>query len=185
MRDTVIVTWIPHVNKGKIDLGPPVGKGDYTWTVHVESANTPFLQKIDSPERKTASRTLPEIHDTTTDSYAYLEFANSGDAHDAYAYFSVPQAARPVAAEKGSQAQPKMQSMGTLFLAPFSEWAFVETLTGSDCDARCAIRPYQCIADTFVRLFSLCAAGANVRSRSEEEASVSRNSDRHMSATGY
>jgi hypothetical protein len=87
MTGTVIVTWIPYTNIGKIDLGPPVGTGDHTWTVHVESANTPFLQKFDSPKRRTASRTLPEIHDATTYSYAYFEFANSGDAHDAYAYF--------------------------------------------------------------------------------------------------
>ena len=87
MTGTVIVTWIPYANIGKIDLGPAVGKGDLTWTVHLESAHTPFLQKIDSPERKTASRILPEIHDTTTDSYTYFEFANSGDAHDAYTYF--------------------------------------------------------------------------------------------------
>jgi hypothetical protein len=87
MTGTVIITLIPYANIGKIDLEPPVGKGAQTWTVHVQAASNAFLQKIDSPERKTAKRTLPEVHDTTTESSVYLAFANSGDAHDAYAYF--------------------------------------------------------------------------------------------------
>ena len=87
MTGTVIVTWIPYANIGEIDLEPPAGKGDHTWTVRVQSATTSFVQKIDSPERKTARRTLPAVHDSTTESSVYFAFPNSGDAHDAYAYF--------------------------------------------------------------------------------------------------
>jgi hypothetical protein len=87
MTGTVIVTLIPYANIREIDLEPPLGRGDRTWTVHVQSADTPFLQKIDSPERKTSRRTLLAVHNTTTESSVYLMFANARDAHDAYAYF--------------------------------------------------------------------------------------------------
>ena len=52
-----------------------------------ENSSTPFLQTVDSPERKTARATFPAIHDTTTESFVYFIFANSAEAQDTYAYF--------------------------------------------------------------------------------------------------
>lgn len=87
MTGTVIVTLIPYTNIGTIDLEPPLGRGDHFWTLHLQSTDNPFPQKIDCPERKTATLTLPAVHNTTTESSVYLMLANAGDAHDAYAYF--------------------------------------------------------------------------------------------------
>ncbi len=87
MTGTVIVTRIPYSDIGKIDFAPPTGKGDDTWTLRVHSASTPFLQTVDSPERKTARRTFPVVHDITKDRSVYLVFENSAEAQDAYAYF--------------------------------------------------------------------------------------------------
>jgi hypothetical protein len=68
MTGTVIITTIPYADIAKIDFEPPMGKGDGTWTLRVQSAGNPFLQTIDSPERKTARRTFPAVHDTIKDS---------------------------------------------------------------------------------------------------------------------
>ena len=87
MTGTVIITMIAYADIGKIDFEPPGGKGDETWTVRIQSATTPFPQTVDSPERKTARRTLPGVHYATTENSTYFVFRNSGDAHDAYAYF--------------------------------------------------------------------------------------------------
>jgi len=87
MTGTVIVTVIPYSDIGKIDFAPPTGKGDGTWTLRVHSASTPFLQTVDSPERKTARHTFPVVHDIAKDRSVYLVFENSGEAQDAYAYF--------------------------------------------------------------------------------------------------
>jgi hypothetical protein len=87
MTGTVIITTIPYENIGKIDLEPPTTKSDDTWTVRVESASATFPQRIDSPERKTARRSFPAVHHTTSDSAQYLMFANSREAQDAYSYF--------------------------------------------------------------------------------------------------
>ena len=87
MTGTVIITMIPYADIGKIDCEPPTGKGDDTWAVRVQSASTPFPQTVDSPERKTARRTFPAVHDATTDDSTYFVFRDSGEAQDAYAYF--------------------------------------------------------------------------------------------------
>jgi hypothetical protein len=83
----VFITTIPYADIAKIDFEPPMRKGDGTWTVRVQSASTPFLQTIDSPERKTARRTFPAVHEIIKDSFLYFVFENSGEAQDAYAYF--------------------------------------------------------------------------------------------------
>ena len=87
MTGTVIITMIPYVDIGKIDLEPPTRNADGRWTVRVQSATSPFPQTVDSPERKTARATFPAVHDRTTESSAYFVFVNSGEAQDAYAYF--------------------------------------------------------------------------------------------------
>ena len=87
MTGTVIVTAIPYADIGKIDFEPPTRNGDALWTVRIQSATTPFPQRVDSPERKTARGTFPAVHETTKDSSVYFVFANSGEAQDAYAYF--------------------------------------------------------------------------------------------------
>jgi hypothetical protein len=87
MTGTVIITLIPYVDIGKIDLEPPERTGDDRWTVRAHSAATPFPQTVDSPERKTARATFPVVHDTTTESSVYFVFMNSAEAQDAYAYF--------------------------------------------------------------------------------------------------
>ena len=87
MTGTLIITMIPYTDIGKIDLEPPTGKVDGTWTLRVQSAKTPFLQTVDSPERKTARRTFPPVHNTIEDRYVCFVFENSREAQDAYAYF--------------------------------------------------------------------------------------------------
>lgn len=87
MSGTVMITMIAYPDIGKIDFEPPTVKDSDTWTVRVQSASTPFPQTVDSPERKTARRTFPAVHDTTTENSTYFVFHNSREARDAYAYF--------------------------------------------------------------------------------------------------
>ena len=87
MTGTVIITMIPYVDIGKIDLEPPTRTGDDTWTVRVQSAASRFPQTINSPARKTARGTFPAVHDRTAESSSYFAFVNSSEAQDAYAYF--------------------------------------------------------------------------------------------------
>ena len=87
MTGTVIVTAIPYADIGKIDFEPPTRNADDRWTVRIQSATNPFSQTVDSPERKTARRTFPAVHDATTENSAYFVFRNSPEAQDAYAYF--------------------------------------------------------------------------------------------------
>jgi len=87
MTGTVIVTVIPYADIGKIEIEPPTRNFDDRWTVRVPSATTPFLQTVDSPERKTARRTFPAVHDTTEDGSVHFVFANSSEAQDTYAFF--------------------------------------------------------------------------------------------------
>jgi len=87
MAGTVIITMIPYADIGKIDFDPPTVKDNDTWTVRVQSASTPFPQTVDSPERKTARRTFPAVHDATTQDSTYFVFHNSREAQDAYTYF--------------------------------------------------------------------------------------------------
>lgn len=76
MTGTVIVTMIPYTDIGKIDFEPPAVKRGDTWTVRVQSATVPFPQTIDSPDRKTATRSLPAVHDPTKDTSVYFVFAH-------------------------------------------------------------------------------------------------------------
>ena len=87
MTGTVIITVIPYADIGEIGFKPPTRSADDRWTVRVQSARTPFLQTVDSPERKTARRTFPPVHDTTEDRSVYFVFENSREAQEAYAYF--------------------------------------------------------------------------------------------------
>lgn len=87
MTGTVIVTMIPYAAIGKIDFEPPMVERDDRWTVRVQSASTPFLQTVDSPERKTARGTFPAVHVATRENSTYFVFRNSSEAEDAHAYF--------------------------------------------------------------------------------------------------
>jgi hypothetical protein len=87
MTGTVILSDVPYRHIGDIELRPPYTPGDNIWTVRVHAARTPFTQKIDSPERRTVKATLSAVSYTTAETSVYLNFANSADAHDAYAYF--------------------------------------------------------------------------------------------------
>ena len=86
MTGTVFVTVIPYADIGRIDCERPT-KNDDRWTVRIQSATSPFLQTVDSPQRRTARGTFPAVHDATTESSAYFVFRNSDEAQDAYAYF--------------------------------------------------------------------------------------------------
>ena len=87
MTGTVIITMIPYSDIERIDFEPSTVKDSDTWTVRVQSASTPFPQTVDSPERKTARRTFPAVHDANAENSTYFVFRNSREAQDAYAYF--------------------------------------------------------------------------------------------------
>lgn len=53
----------------------------------MESARAPFPLTMTSPERTSGTQTLHAVNYTTSDHFARLEFRNSADAQDAYAFF--------------------------------------------------------------------------------------------------
>ena len=87
MTGTVIETIIQFDDIGEIDLRPPTGRGDDTWTVRVQPARASFPQTVTSPLRKTSKRIFPAVNLTTTESLVHCVFANPAEARDAYAYF--------------------------------------------------------------------------------------------------
>jgi len=87
MAGTVIVTIVPFDDIGRIHFQHPMGIGDDTWTVVVESAHGSFPETLNSPLRQRAMRVLPAVHATTTANSVYFTFADPVEARDAYAYF--------------------------------------------------------------------------------------------------
>ena len=87
MTGTVIVTVIPYIDIGKIEFEPPTTTSNDGWTVRIQSGASLFQETVDSPERQTARRTFPAVHDTTEDGSVHFVFANSNEAQDAYAFF--------------------------------------------------------------------------------------------------
>ncbi len=87
MAGTVIVTIVPFDDIGRIHSHGPMGTGDDTWTVVVESAHISFPETLNSPLRQRAMRVLPAVHVTTTTNSVYFAFTDPGEARDAYAYF--------------------------------------------------------------------------------------------------
>ena len=87
MAGTVIVTTVPFEDIGRIHFHRPMGIGDGTLTVVVESARGSFLETLNSPLRHTATRVLPAVQMSTTTNSVYLAFAEPAEARDAYAYF--------------------------------------------------------------------------------------------------
>jgi len=78
---------IPYADIGRIHFHGPMGIGDDTWTVVVESAHGPFPETLNSPLRQRAMRVLPAVHVTTTINSVCFAFADPAEARDAYAYF--------------------------------------------------------------------------------------------------
>jgi hypothetical protein len=87
MAGTVIVTIVPFDDIGRIHFHRPMGTGDDTWTVVVESAHGSFPETLNSPLRQRATRVLSAVHVTTTTNSVYFAFADPAVARDAHAYF--------------------------------------------------------------------------------------------------
>jgi hypothetical protein len=87
MTGTVIVTIVPFDDLGSVHFRRPMGIGDGTWTVVVESAHGAFPETLNSPLRQKAMRIFPAVHMTTTANSVYFSFADPAEARDAYAYF--------------------------------------------------------------------------------------------------
>jgi hypothetical protein len=85
MAGTVIVTIVPFDDIGRIHFHRPMGIGDDTWTVVVESAHGSFRETLNSPLRQRAMRVLPAVQTTT--SSVYFAFGDPAEARNAYAYF--------------------------------------------------------------------------------------------------
>jgi hypothetical protein len=83
----VTVTTIPFDDIGKIELEPPLEKGDEMWTVSVQSSRNLFPETMSSPVRNAPKRVLPAVNLTTARSLVYFTFRNFAEAQDAYAYF--------------------------------------------------------------------------------------------------
>jgi hypothetical protein len=95
MTGTVIISMIPYVDIGKIDLDPPTRTGDDRWTVRVQSAASRFPQTVNSPERKTARGTFQQ---STTRLRKLLLFClrEFGRSTRRLCVFPVTQAVRPI-----------------------------------------------------------------------------------------
>jgi len=87
MTGTVIVTIIPFDDIGRIDLRPPIEKGDETWTVSIEAGRHFFPEAINSPLRHAPKRVLPAVDLATTRSLLWFVFGHHTEAQDAFAYF--------------------------------------------------------------------------------------------------
>jgi hypothetical protein len=91
MAGTVIITIVPFVDIGRVHFHRPIGIGDDTLTVVVESAHGSFPETLNSPLRHRATRVLPAVHTTTTTNSVYFAFGDPAEARDAYAYFQYHQ----------------------------------------------------------------------------------------------
>jgi hypothetical protein len=88
MAGTKIITIVPYQDIGTLDVWMPHLGNDERWTLHIQPANrNGFLQSVTSPERVTSKRTYPAVNLKTSGESVYLEFSDSRQAHEAYAFF--------------------------------------------------------------------------------------------------
>jgi hypothetical protein len=88
MTGTKIITIVPYQDIGSLDIWMPHLGNDQRWTLHIQPANrNGFRQSVTSPERVTSKRTYPAVDLKTSGESVYLEFSNSRDAQEAYAFF--------------------------------------------------------------------------------------------------
>ncbi len=88
MSGTKIITIVPYQVIGTLDIWTPRLGNDQRWTLRIKPANpSGFPQSVTSPERATAKRTYPAVDLKTSGGSVYLEFSNTREAQDAYAFF--------------------------------------------------------------------------------------------------
>jgi hypothetical protein len=88
MAGTKIITIVPYQDIGTLDFWMPhLGKAEQ-WTLRIQPANrNGFRQSVTSPERVTSKRTYPAVNLKTSGESVYLEFSDSRQAQEAYAFF--------------------------------------------------------------------------------------------------
>jgi hypothetical protein len=88
MAGTKIITIVPYQDIGTLDIWMPHLGNDQRWTLHIQPANrNGFPQSVTSPERVTSKRTYPAVNLKTSGESVYLEFSNTREAQEAYAFF--------------------------------------------------------------------------------------------------
>ncbi len=88
MAGTKVITIVPYQDIGTLDIWMPHSGNDQRWTLHIQPANrNGFPQSITSPERVTSKRTYPAVNLKTSGESVYLEFSNTREAQEAYAFF--------------------------------------------------------------------------------------------------
>jgi hypothetical protein len=88
MSGTEIITIVPYLDIGDLEMRVPAWGNGQRWSLSVQSANpNGFPQSVKSPERTTAARTYRAVDLKTSEKFLYLEFSNPSDAQDAYTYF--------------------------------------------------------------------------------------------------
>jgi hypothetical protein len=88
MAGTKVITIVPYRDIGALDIWMPHLGKDPRWTLHIQPANgNGFRQSVTSPERVTSKRTYPSVDLKTSGESVYLEFSNTRDAQEAYAFF--------------------------------------------------------------------------------------------------
>jgi hypothetical protein len=88
MSGTKIIMIVPYQNIGTLDIWTPRLGNDQRWTLRIKPANpSGFPQSVTSPERATAKRTYQAVDLKTSGGSVYLEFSNTREAQDAYAFF--------------------------------------------------------------------------------------------------
>jgi hypothetical protein len=88
MSGTNIITIVPYQSIGSLEVWATSFGSEPRWTLHIESANHDgFPQSILSPERATSKRTYPAVNLKSTDESVYLDFTNSAELENAYAFF--------------------------------------------------------------------------------------------------
>jgi hypothetical protein len=88
MSGTKIITIIPYQDIGDLNIRMLDWGNEQRWSLCIRPANpNRFSQSIKSPERTTAKRTYPAVDTNTSEEFLFLDFSNSREAQDAYAYF--------------------------------------------------------------------------------------------------
>ncbi len=88
MSGTKIITIVPYQDIGTLDVWMPRLGNDKRWTLLIQPANpNGFSQSVTSPKRASGTRTYPAVNLKTTGESVYLEFSNTREAQDAYAFF--------------------------------------------------------------------------------------------------
>ena len=85
---TKIITIVPYQDIGTLDIWTPHLGNNERWTLHIlPTKGNGFQQSITSTERVTSKRTYPAVNLKTSEESVYLEFSNSRELQDAYAFF--------------------------------------------------------------------------------------------------